>query len=301
MTDCGAAHESCCTSLEVPGGTFYRTYRNDGARATREADPATVSPFRLDKYEVTVGRFRQFASAWKSGYRPPTGSGKHTHLNGGRGLVNSAAQPDDGGAATFERGWLATYDDDVIPVDLRLGPWCSSPAYATWTPSAGSHENLPINCVDWPEAYAFCIWDDGFLPSATEWSYAAAGGSEQRVYPWGAAEAGAPDEYAIDDCTYGATARGVCTGVANIAPVGAATRGAGRWGHLDLVGNVSERNLDLCAESFVNPCVDCAYLAEGDRMVQGGEFGTIPRPPDIYCASLSERSGGMGLRCARAP
>jgi len=47
-----------------------------------------VGDFKLDKYEVTVGRFRQFVAAWNggAGYTPPAGSGKHTHLNGGNGL-----------------------------------------------------------------------------------------------------------------------------------------------------------------------------------------------------------------------
>src|ERR1017187_4060173 len=87
LTDCGARSESCCTSLEVTGGTYYRTYTNSGTGATGLADPATVSGFRLDKYLVTVGRFRRFVSAWNAGasYVPPAvpaaGSGKHTHLN----------------------------------------------------------------------------------------------------------------------------------------------------------------------------------------------------------------------------
>jgi formylglycine-generating enzyme len=72
MTNCGpggSGTESCCTSLEVTndsvdgGISYYRTYANDGGGPTGEADPATVSGFRLDKYLVTVGRFRQFVMA----------------------------------------------------------------------------------------------------------------------------------------------------------------------------------------------------------------------------------------------
>jgi formylglycine-generating enzyme required for sulfatase activity len=43
---------------------------------------------------------------------------------------------------------------------------------------------VPINCVTWHEAYAFCIWDGGFLPTEAEWELAASGG-EERVFPYG--------------------------------------------------------------------------------------------------------------------
>ena len=45
VTRCGASGESCCTSPEVPGGTYYRTYASSGSGPTGEADPATVSGF----------------------------------------------------------------------------------------------------------------------------------------------------------------------------------------------------------------------------------------------------------------
>ena len=108
MTDCGdAGGESCCTSLGVPCGTYYRTYNTAGSLTgppdggwPDEADPATISGFRLDEYDVTVGRFRQFVNAvlppdGGTGWLPTPGSGKHTHLNGGLGLANSAAQTSD--------------------------------------------------------------------------------------------------------------------------------------------------------------------------------------------------------------
>jgi sulfatase modifying factor 1 len=84
MTDCGPSRaECCCTSLEVTGGTFHMTYMNLGNGPMAEADPATVSGFRLDKYEVTVGRFRRFMAAWDGGWLPAADSGQHVHLTGG--------------------------------------------------------------------------------------------------------------------------------------------------------------------------------------------------------------------------
>jgi formylglycine-generating enzyme len=162
VSSCGAASESCCTSLEVTGGTYFRTYEVGDAGATDAAagggsDPATVSNLRLDKYLVTVGRFRQFVNAWNggSGYAPLSGSGKHTHLNAGQGLANA------GSSGSHEPGWSPSDDTNIAPTDANLA--CESSA--TWTSAAGSQERLPVNCVNWFEAYAFCIWDGGFLPS----------------------------------------------------------------------------------------------------------------------------------------
>ena len=42
----------------------------------------------------------------------------------------------------------------------------------------------PANAVTWLDAYAYCHTAGGRLPTLDEWM-AAAGGSEQRLYPWG--------------------------------------------------------------------------------------------------------------------
>jgi formylglycine-generating enzyme required for sulfatase activity len=308
MTDCGLSKESCCTSLEVAGGTFYRTYdpvnpadggievAADGG-PTSEADPATVSTFRLDKYQVTVGRFRQFVRAWNggAGWRASPGSGKHVHLNSGAGLMNVGGN----GAVSYEPGWLASDNGNVSPTDVTLA--CVS-KYDTWTDSAGSQENLPIECVNWYEAYAFCIWDGGFLPSEAEWGYAAAGGSAQRKYPWGTAAPGATNQYAIYNCYY-PDGTGTCAGVSNLAPVGFAGQGAGLWGQLDLAGNVWQWNLDRFA-AYVDPCVDCANLtATANRVMRGGDFGYASaylRAPTRNGYTPPLRAY-IGFRCARVP
>jgi len=326
MTDCGpggSGTESCCTSLEVTGGTFYRTYANDGVGVpTSEADPAAVSSFRLDKYLVTVGRFRQFVDAalpadGGAGWLPAPGSGKHTHLNGGNGLVDVGA-PAAAGTA-YEPGWVASDDTNIAPTSAHLSS-CSP--YSTWTSSAGGQENLPINCVTWQEAYAFCIWDGGFLPSTAEWEYAAAGGSQQREYPWGST-AGGP-QYAIsgagDPCD-GETGcsnypGGSCPGSSggtfmNIAPVGYAQLGAGLWGQLDLAGDAWEWNLDWY-NNYVTPSSDGAILTiaksgNRSRVLRGGAFTDALQflvPPAIFFTPPTARAyctGDIGFRCARTP
>jgi formylglycine-generating enzyme required for sulfatase activity len=321
MTNCGpSGDECCCTSPEVQGGTYYRTYdpltyvvvspnmsvpkptlAPDGG-PTGEADPATVSSFRLDKYLVTVGRFRQFVKAWNggAGWTPPAGSGKHTHLNGGRGLANGAS------LGTYETGWLAPDNSSVTPTSANLSSLCDVPGFATWTASVGANENLPINCVNWYESYAFCIWDGGFLPSEAEWEYAAAGGNRQRAFPWGSTEPGTNNEYAIYGCSYPSglpdASSSSCAGTSSIAPVGTAVRGAGRWGQVDLDGDAYQWNLDWYAP-YVNPCVDCAYLLDApNRVLRETTFGAaiLPSSARLFYPP-SDHVAADGLRCARTP
>ena len=314
MTNCGAGSGSCCASLAVPASTYDRTYdpeSTDGAvsvgpdgAATALGDSVTVSAFRLDEYEVTVGRFRAFVAAWDggAGWTPEGGSGKHSYLNGAAGLANG------GDPGTYEPGWSPSDDSEIAPTDDHLCcDGCGPGGDATWTPSPGADESRPINCVSWWEAYAFCIWDGGFLPSEAEWELAAAGGDQQREYPWGAASPGSA--YAIfgngqGDCDYPGGSLAACTGVANIAPVGSTTLGAGAWGQLDLAGNLWEWTLDWYAP-YVDPCVDCEYATPAsDRSVRGGDFylGVSYLHPSYRGSNPpSYRGNDVGFRCARAP
>jgi formylglycine-generating enzyme len=298
-TNCGNGSESCCATVQVPGGTYERTYTTvDGGAATGVSAPATIDTFLLDKYEVTVGRFRQYVAAGTADlpWTPSMGAGIHTHLNGGQGLVDSSY---DAGIA-YESGWALAYDAYVAPTTANL----TSCGLNTWTPSPGAQENLPMNCVNWYEAYAFCIWDGGFLPSEAEWEYAGAGGSDQREYPWGSTDPGTASQYAIYGCWYKGTGGMSCSGVQNIGAVGTATLGVGRWGQLDLAGNVNEWTVDWFAP-YVTPCVDCAYLTQGigGRMVRGGDFinGSLLANSRSLALPPTDRDEGVGFRCARSP
>jgi sulfatase modifying factor 1 len=302
LSDCGPSGESCCASPKVPGGTFFRKYTNDGGGATNTADPATISDFRLDKYLVTVGRFRKFVAAWDQGdgYTPQAGSGKHTHLNAGKGLADSGAP------GQYEAGWLDSYTNRLDMVNDSLE--CQS-GYFTWTRSPGANEKVPMNCVNWFEAYAFCIWDGGFLPSEAEHIYAAAGGTEQRQYPWGSDPPGQDNQLAIYGCYYpsGVENPAGCVDASHIAPVGFAQRGAGKWGHLDLVGNLQKWLLDYFSEAYANPCTDCANLATGSgRAPRDGNFAD--KDTNLLFSAYhnngfypANRFYSFGFRCARSP
>jgi len=286
--------EACaigCGSLEIVGGTYLRSY--DGFTYTDDTNPATVSSLRLDQYEVTVGRFRQFVGAVVGGWLPAAGSGKHTHLNAGQGLVAT------GGG--YETGWDATDWDSQLATTTTA--WDANLANGTWTATAGSNEDLPISEVDWYEAYAFCIWDGGFLPSESEWNYAAAGGRDQRAYPW--SPAFPPGSTSID-CTQ-ANYDGCPLGV--VHPVGSKSpAGDGKWGQADLAGNVWEWNLDWNENSYVTPCVDCANLTADPmapyRVIRGGSFGNGTNALLVSYRDLDPpyyRGDLVGVRCARGP
>jgi formylglycine-generating enzyme required for sulfatase activity len=280
----------------MPSGMYYRTYTNDGSGPTGEADPATVSAVRLDKYLVTVGRYRQFAAAVSGGWTPPQASGKHVHLASGQGLANIASP------GTYEPGWQTADNANVAPTTANL---FSCGVYSTWTSAPDKKESLPIDCVNWYEAYAFCIWDDAFLPSEAEQGYAEAGGSLQRQYPWGSAAPGTSSQYAIYGCYFPLSA-GTCTDTdtSNIAPVGTAALGAGLWGQLDLVGSFYEWGLDSYG-SYVTPCIDCANVAStSEREVRGAYFANTAD----YLSSAhrnyavpTTRYSIAGFRCARTP
>jgi hypothetical protein len=121
MTTCpvGTGDDSCCTSPEIAGGTFDRAYDlvitdagteipdplGDGG-ATDLADPATVSDFRLDKYDVTVARFRQFVTASANGWVPSAGSG-----NTRTSIAGTGSRTADPGAGTRQAG---------TPIGMRI-------------------------------------------------------------------------------------------------------------------------------------------------------------------------------------
>ena len=305
LSDCGADGESCCVSPLVEGGSYSRTYKNAGDGPTGEADPATVTGFLFDKYLVTVGRFRQYVSylTSNSGKPPANGSGKHTHLNEGKGLVSSD------NPAKYEGGWdAATWNAQIAVGGAATATWNKNlqcdPTSSTWTTTPGANETLPINCLTWYEAYAFCIWDGGFLASETEWEYAAVGGSEQRQYTWGSIPPTPDYQRAIYGCYY-PDGSGTCTGVQNIAPVGSAPLGVGRWGQLDLMSEIYAWNLDFTSAMYTSPCTDCAEIVPG--MLRSAR-GTPYYAPIADMAPWNRTNGlpayrarNYGARCARAP
>jgi formylglycine-generating enzyme len=189
-----AEGKDCCETRAVPGGTFNRFNDKDF--------PAKVSPFLLDTFEVTAGRFRAYVEATKGNLRgaaPAAGAGAHPKIpNSGWRAEWNAVLP----ASAAEVDKMLGADDAVgCQVGTNLDDYG---ALTWWTPAVDAKvkasnkdatvlaENTKdaldkkgLNCVPWYVLFAFCVWDGGRLPTDAEWGFALAGGDEQRPFPWG--------------------------------------------------------------------------------------------------------------------
>jgi len=288
---CGAKRKgNCCESPEVMGGSFARGY--DLASDHAYPDPsfrATISTFRLDKYEVTVGRFRAFV----------------------RANMGTQANPPAAGAGTHPRidrsGWAASWNSKLTMNldELTAALKCDYPMY-TWTDAPEGHELLPVNCITWYEALAFCAWDGGFLPTEAESNYAAAGGAAQRAYPW----SDPPETLSTLDgehASYNCLGDGMSgCALTDLVEVGTLWQGEGLWLQSDLAGNVWEWALDSYEMPYPLECNDCANIgpaqSDQDRVLRGGSFDD----PDVELRAghrgnlpPTERGFNKGVRCAR--
>lgn len=261
---------SCCNSILVTGGTFNRFIEDD----FETPYPATVSSFYLDKFEVTVGRVRQFVNAFEQLKKDAffkEGKGKSAHIE-------------------EDTGWSAQH---TLPADKAAVLTQLKCTDTTWSDIRGQNNDLPMNCVTYNLAYAFCIWDGGRLPTEAEWEFAATGGGEQRAYPWKAPSAGPPitPEYANYN---------------SLAPVAGGTTplGNGRWGQSDLAGNLAEWVLDYASSGYPDSCQDClnTVMTIDARGFRGGDYpldesGVKPSVRDSL-GPLESRNF-LGFRCAR--
>ncbi len=264
--------ESCCLSLYVPGGDFHRNYAETGSFTDRSY-AAKISPFLLDKFEVTVGRMQQFVAAFKQ-LNLEDGDGKAPHIASDRGWSTKTELPGS---------------EDQLKAALA-----SCAEGSTWKEGGGPHQKLPANCVDFSVAYAFCVWDGGRLPTDAEWNFAAAGGDLQRLYPWPAPLVG-PD-FDEEHAVYGSLE-------ALPEPVGRKVKGNAFWGHADMGGNVAEMVLDFAHPLSTDPCNDCLDLTAGpSRVTRGGSFSQ-PGDALVVPYRMEEWTGvgepSFGLRCAR--
>ena len=172
----GAANEPrdemLARMISLPGGRFLmgteyaQGFPNDGEGPVR---PVTLAPFLIDRLPVTNALFRKFVTA--TGYRTEA-------ARFGWSFVFWSHIPED----RFE----SLVEDTVAATPW----WCKVPG-AQWDAPEGpgsevhSRDHHPVVHVSWNDAQAFCAWSGQRLPTEAEWEYAARGGLEQKLYPWG--------------------------------------------------------------------------------------------------------------------
>lgn len=261
----------------VPGGAVVLGSRDwMGGGAARDAVPqqvAVVAPFLMDKYELTVARYRQ---ALRDGYLPPDEEGIRND--------GPLFGPDD-----FPGG--CTFSGDA-----------SGPARGV------DRERYPMTCIGWANARALCRFLGGDLPTAAEWERAAraAGRATESDYPWGDAP---PAD--CDAAVFSCPGSGRPRGPRPVDEQPAAARDVTPLGLVGLGGNVSEWTLDS-ARPYADACwwqrplrgVGCDEPEAPQRMQRGGNYsepalGTLAAP--FTPQPVAYTNGVFGLRCVRRP
>ncbi len=159
-------------AIVLPAATFLmgtdyaRANHSDGEGPVR---PVTLAPFAIDAYPVTNADFEAFVRA--------------------TGYVTEAERY--GTSFVFHAQVDEARYDDVVEDTLTAAPWWCLVRGASWHAPEGPGSGIagrmthPVVHVSWHDAMAYAAWSGSTLPTEAQWEYAARGGLEQKLYPWG--------------------------------------------------------------------------------------------------------------------
>jgi formylglycine-generating enzyme required for sulfatase activity len=150
---------------------------------------------------------------------------------------------------------------------------------------------LPVSCVAWSSANAYCLAVGKRLPREIEWENAARGTTPIR-YPWGGGHG-----CGVASTLAGETTNRSCSGK-RPSHVGAHLGGASPYGVLDMSGNVEEWVADWYADSVS----ELSPRAGASHVLRGGGWLSAPslaRTTSRNWGSVRESGPNVGFRCAK--
>ncbi|MEO2035855.1 MAG: formylglycine-generating enzyme family protein [Planctomycetaceae bacterium] len=256
----------------IPGGTYVMG-NNHGPPDEAPRHAVAVDGFWMDAHEVTNAEFEEFVRA--TGYvtlpekKPELRSLREGSDLGQLAILEEMNQP--GSICS-----LAISSRDEIDERGAYSWWQYVPG-ASWKHPEGPDSSIsdrmdhPVVHLSWLDVREFCQWAGRSLPTEAQWEYAARGGHNGRVYPWGNTRQphGAwlqniwQGEFPVEDTGE--------DGHTRTAPVGSFE--PNDYGLYDMSGNVWEWCSDYYRPEY--------YLSSAVRNPLGPEESWDPMEPDV--------------------